>query len=49
MPGMTFICLLVPLQRHWTGHDSGLTWLTVAMLTLLSGASHNAWTLLIEV
>lgn len=31
----------------WTGHAGGLTWLTVAVLTLLSGASHNAWTLLI--
>lgn len=31
----------------WAGHAGGLTWLTVAVLTLLSGASHNAWTLLI--
>lgn len=31
----------------WSGHARSLTWLTVAMLTLLSAASHNAWTLLI--
>lgn len=31
----------------WGGHDRFLMWLTVATLTLLSAASHNAWTLLI--